>query len=73
MEIYKLGSLYHMACSRMHDVIDDLYESIHNNSGSPIDTIEGIESAMDGVKNSLYQELDLIKSAVDEYQHQSIS
>lgn len=68
MDTYKLSSLYHIACSRMHDIIDDLYEAVHDEFGQPLETREGIEEAMQGVKVSLYQELDLIKSAVDEHE-----
>ena len=68
METSKLSELYFIACNRVHEVIDDLYEALHEETGVPIRELEGVEEAMDGVRAAIYQELDLIKSAVNEYE-----
>ena len=68
MEISKLSELYFIACNRVHEVIDDLYEALHEETGVPIRELEGVEEAMDGVRAAVYQELDLIRSAVSEYE-----
>jgi len=68
MEISKLSELYFIACNRVHEVIDDLYEALHEETGVPIRELECVEEAMEGVRAAIYQELDLIKSAVSEYE-----
>jgi hypothetical protein len=68
METSKLSELYFIACNRFHEVIDDLYEALHEETGVPIRELEGVEEAMEGVRAAVYQELDLIKSAVSEYE-----
>ena len=68
METSKLSWYYHHACDRIHQVIDDLYEDLHKETGIPKEELSLVEEAMEGVKAAIYQELDLIKSAVDEPQ-----
>ena len=68
MEISKLSEMYFIACDRVHDIIDDLYEALHEETGVPIRELEGVDDAMDGVRAAIYQELDLIKTAVGEYE-----
>ena len=68
METSKLSWYYHQACDRIHEVVDDLYESLHQETGVPKEELALVEEAMEGVKMAIYQELDLIKSAVDEHQ-----
>jgi len=68
MEISKLSWYYYHACDRIHEVVDDLYESLHKETGVPKEELTSIEEAMKGVKVAIYQELDLIKSAVDEHE-----
>ena len=68
MERSKLSEYFYIACDRIHQVIDDLFESLHDEKGEPIMTTEQVEKAMEGVRAALYQELDLIKSIVDEYE-----
>ena len=68
METSKLSWYYHHACDRIHQVIDDLYEDLHKETGIPKEELSLVEEAMEGVKAAIYQELDLIKSVVDEHQ-----
>ena len=68
MERSKLSEYFCIACDRIHQVIDDLFESLHDENGEPLMTTEQVEKAMEGVRAALYQELDLIKSIVDEYE-----
>ena len=68
MERSKLSEYFYIACDRIHQVIDDLFESLHDENGEPLMTTEQVEKAMEGVRAALYQELDLIKSIVDEYE-----
>jgi len=68
MELSKLSWYYHHACDRIHEIIDDLYEALHKEEGIPLELTGEVEEAMEGVKTAIYQELDLIKSAVDEHE-----
>jgi len=70
MERSKLSEYFYIACDRIHQVIDDLFESLHDEKGEPLMTTEQVEKAMEGVRAALYQELDLIKSIVDEYERE---
>lgn len=68
MEISKLSWYYYHACDRIHEVVDDLYEALHEDTGVPKEELALVEEALEGVKMAIYQELDLIKSASDEHQ-----
>ena len=68
MDISKLSWMYYHACNRMHDVIDDLYEELHDNKGEPLELKAHVDEAMEGVKMALYQELDLITASVAEHE-----
>ncbi len=68
METSKLSSYYYLACDRIHQIVDDLYEAIHDESGLPLDTSEEVEEALKDVKSFIWHEIDLIKSAVDEFE-----
>ncbi len=68
METSKLSSYYYLACDRIHQVVDDLYEAVHDEVGLPVETSEEVEEAIDGVKSLIWHEIDLIKSAVDEFE-----
>lgn len=68
MEISKLSWYYYHACDRIHEIIDDLYEALHKETGVPKEELTQVEEAMEGVKMAIYQELDLIKSSVDEHE-----
>jgi hypothetical protein len=67
MEISKLSWYYYHACDRIHEIVDDLYESLHEEEGLPIESLDAVEKAMEGVKAAIYHELDLIQSAADEH------
>ncbi len=68
METSKLSDYFYLACDRIHQVIDDLYESLHDEDGAPLLSSDEVDQAMEGIKSSIYQELDLIKSIIDEYE-----
>lgn len=66
MEKSKISWYYFYACYKIHDVIDDLYEALHEETGIPKERIGLVDEAMEGVKSAIYQELDLIKSIANE-------
>jgi hypothetical protein len=51
----------------VHDAIDDLYESLHNEDGEPILESDIINSSTEAVSNVVREELSIIKTALDEY------
>jgi len=67
MEKSKLSWYYATACNRAHDVIDELYESIHSEEGLPQECVEIIDQSMERVALNIEEELSLIKSALDEH------
>jgi|TARA_R100000081_G_C4660079_1_gene87152 hypothetical protein len=68
MKTSRLSQLFFIACDRIHQAVDDLYEVIHNETGEPVRDKDDIEEAIADLKTAMYHELDLIKSAVDEFQ-----
>lgn len=72
MEKSKLSWMFHFACSRIHDVVDDMYEALHNESGDPQESISLVHEVVQEAKKNIYEELDLIKTVIDEYE-ESIS
>tara|TARA_R100001591_G_scaffold67123_1_gene76312 strand:+ start:568 stop:780 length:213 start_codon:yes stop_codon:yes gene_type:complete len=70
MKTSRLSQLFFIACDRIHQAVDDLYEVIHDDAGAPIKDKESIEEALASLKTAVYHELDLIKSAVDEHGEQ---
>lgn len=68
MERSKLSEYFYIACDRIHQVVDDLFEALHDEKGEPLMSTDQVEKAMEGVRSALYQELDLIKTIVDEYE-----
>ena len=71
MEISKLSWYYYHACDRVHQIIDDLYEALHDEYGVPREKLGEVDKALEGVKTAIYHEIDLIKSAVDEHQSET--
>lgn len=68
METSKLSEMFFVACDRIHQVVDDLYEALHEDKGLPKENWSQVEEVMDDVKAAIYQELDLIKSLLDEHE-----
>ena len=67
MEKSKLSFLYHLACDRAHALLDDLYESLHDEDGNPVIEAEIINTSVESVSTVIREELSIIKSALDEY------
>ena len=71
MKTSNVSEYFFIACDRIHQIIDELYESLHDEEGTALLSSDQIEESMEGVKNAVYQELDLIKSIVEEYESRS--
>ena len=68
MEKSKLSFYYNLACDRAHIVLDDLYESLHDEDGNPVIDLTLIESSIQAVSNVISEELSIIKTALDEHE-----
>ena len=68
MEKSKLNWYYFHACERIHEVVDDLYEALHEETGVPKEKMVSVGEAMEGVKSAIYEVLDLIKSIANEHE-----
>lgn len=66
MTANKLSELYCLACSNAHELLDELYESIHDSNGNPIVSPEEVKSIRQKFYSKIRHELDLIQSASDE-------
>ena len=67
MEKSELSRMYHLACTRVHNEMDSLYEKLHDKNGDPVHSIEQVGQIMYGLITRIGVELDLIKEAVKEY------
>ena len=68
MEISRVSSYYFIACDRVHEVMDDLYESLHDLDGNPNTDLESVIDVVANSRKEIYEELDMIKSIVAEYE-----
>ena len=68
MEIFELSRLIFDSCDRIHQIVDDLYEAVHDEFGGPVETSDEVERALGEVKTLIWHEIDLIRSAVDEHE-----
>ena len=66
MKPEKLSGLYNLSCLNAHDLIDELYESVHTNDGDPLVTSEEVKAIRQKFLSKIRQELELIQSAADE-------
>jgi|TARA_Y100000114_G_scaffold121639_1_gene116849 hypothetical protein len=48
--------------------MDDLYESLHDKDGNPITDLESVIDVVANSRKEIYEELDMIKSIVAEYE-----
>lgn len=67
MNINQLSHKYYLACKRVSDVAEKLYEDIHTNGGHPITDEDVIRKKITDAIKEIRSELDLIKSAIAEY------
>jgi len=68
METSRLSAYYLIACDRVHQVVDELYENLHNEKGEPIQISEAVIDIVAKSRKEIYEELDMIKSIVAEYE-----
>ncbi len=66
MEKQKLSKLYSIATMNAHELIDELYESIHDKKGDPISSPDEIKILKQSYTAKIRQELDLIQTSANE-------
>jgi len=62
-----LSDYYSIACLRMHALINDMYESLHEDDGTPIGDYDEVLDSIMSVRKEMFEELDLIKSICREF------
>lgn len=66
MKLEEISRLYNLSCLNAHDILNELYESVHTPDGDPlVDPIE-IKYIRQKFLAKIRQELELIQSAADE-------
>lgn len=68
MNFDKLSQLYNLSCLNAHQLLDELYESVHTPDGDPKVTPDEIKTIRQKFMAKIRQELELIQAAVDEYE-----
>jgi Mg2+ and Co2+ transporter CorA len=67
MDPSRLSEYYLIACERVHSVIDDLYETLHDKNGEPIQAVADVVDSVVSARKLIAEELDLIRSIISEY------
>jgi len=60
MEKSKLGDAFSMCTLLMHDAVTDFYESIHDDMGSPISSVDEVTRKSSELKTRLLNELQMV-------------
>jgi len=68
----ELSRMYFVACSGIHDTVNSLYEHLHLSNGGDPKIDEGyVADLITRAKRSIFIELDLIKTALAEYNEEN--
>ena len=62
-----MSSDFFNACAMMHEMINELYESLHDTYGNPVLDEKQILDLTKEFKNKMRLELDMIKSSVHQH------
>jgi len=63
----ELSRSYSIATSRVHDVITDLYDGLHDAEGVPLNDPEEIYEMIRSVRQLINMEFDMVVSAAKEW------
>jgi hypothetical protein len=55
------------ATNRMHQLVTDLYESLHTDNGSPQTRIDVVIGLTNNFRRLINEELDLVRESVTQY------
>jgi len=67
MDTNSVSKDFFNACAMMHEMVDELYESLHDNFGNPLMDEEDIMQLTKTFKNRMRLELDMVKSSVHQH------
>lgn len=67
MDTASVSKDFFNACDMMHQMVDELYESLHDSYGQPLLNEEEIMELTKTFKNKMRLELDMVKSSVHQH------
>ena len=65
----KVSETYFIACERIHDAADMLYESLHNNDGNAVTEFNEVLNKIKDFRDWVNIEIDLVREACKEYEN----
>ena len=65
----KVSETYFIACERIHDAADMLYESLHNDDGNAVTEFNEILNKIKDFRDWVNIEIDLVREACKEYEN----
>ena len=65
----KVSETYFIACKRIHDAADMLYESLHNNDGNAVTEFNEVLNKIKDFRDWVNIEIDLVREACKEYEN----
>ena len=69
MKNSKVSETYFIACERIHDAADMLYESLHNNDGNAVTEFNEVLNKIKDFRDWVNIEIDLVREACKEYEN----
>ena len=62
-----LSRSFSVATNRIHDVITELYDGLHDEDGTPIHSVEDVYEMIRSVRQLINIEFDMVVSAAKEF------
>lgn len=66
MDALELSRMYNIACARAQSVVIDMYESLHDDKGNPVEDSDLVKEIIRQTIKEIRTEFSLISVAVDE-------
>lgn len=67
MDTASVSKAYYTATARVCDLMTEMYEDLHDSKGNPLLDQETISYKINAYKRVVRSELELIKSAIEQY------
>tara|TARA_R100000734_G_scaffold19083_2_gene17938 strand:- start:3616 stop:3837 length:222 start_codon:yes stop_codon:yes gene_type:complete len=65
----KVSETYFIACERIHDAADMLYESLHDDEGNAVTEFNEVLNKIKDFRDWVNIEIDLVREACKEYEN----
>jgi len=65
----KVSETYFIACERIHEAADMLYESLHNDDGNAVTEFNEVLNKIKDFRDWVNIEIDLVREACKEYEN----